>query len=397
MDILVLNSGSSSLKYQYLNSVTGEVYGKGLIERIGIEGSNISHDKKGEKTVIERYLPTHKEAVELLFEVLQHEDYGIIKDLDEIKAIGHRVVHGGPIVFPTLVDDKVIETLEYAKRFAPLHNPGAIAGIQGVEEVAPGKPNVIVVDTGFHADIPDENALYAIPYEYYTKDAIKRYGAHGISHKYITMKTAEHLGKKVEDTNIITVHLGNGASITAVKNGKSYDTSMGLTPLEGLVMGTRSGDIDPAVVFTLGRLYDISYDEMDTLLNKKSGLLGVSGVSSDMRDVEKAALEGNERAQLALKMFYNRVKKYIGSYMALLGHVDAISFAGGIGENSFTTRGHILEGLEGLGIKYDKNLNDGAREEKEISAKDSDIRIFIIPTNEELMIARETQAIVEKL
>ncbi|MGY3776279.1 acetate/propionate family kinase [Helcococcus sueciensis] len=397
MDILVLNSGSSSLKYQYLNSVTGEVYAKGLIERIGIEGSNIAHNTKDYKTQIERDLPSHKEAVELLFEVLLDEEHGIIKDIDEIKAVGHRVVHGGPIVFPTLVDDKVIDTLEYAKRFAPLHNPGAIAGILGVEEVAPGKPNVIVVDTGFHADIPDENSIYAIPYKYYEEDAIKRYGAHGISHKYITMKTAEHLGKDVEDVNVITVHLGNGASITAVKNGKSYDTSMGLTPLEGLVMGTRSGDIDPAVVFTLGKLHNLSYDDMDTLLNKQSGLLGVSGVSSDMRDVEKAANEGNERAQLALKMFYNRVKKYIGSYMALLGKVDAISFAGGIGENSYFTRANILDGLENLGIIYDKSLNDGAREEKEITGKGSKVKVFITPTNEELMIARETQNIVENL
>lgn len=397
MDILVLNSGSSSLKYQYLNSVTGEVYAKGLIERIGIKGSNIAHNTKDYKTQIERDLPSHKEAVELLFEVLLDDEHGIIKDIDEIKAVGHRVVHGGPIVFPTLVDDKVIETLEYAKRFAPLHNPGAIAGILGVEEVAPGKPNVIVVDTGFHADIPDENSIYAIPYKYYEEDAIKRYGAHGISHKYITMKTAEHLGKDVEDVNVITVHLGNGASITAVKNGKSYDTSMGLTPLEGLVMGTRSGDIDPAVVFTLGRLHNLSYDDMDTLLNKQSGLLGVSGVSSDMRDVEKAANEGNERAQLALNMFYNRVKKYIGSYMALLGEVDAISFAGGIGENSYSTRANILDGLENLGIIYDKSLNDGAREEKEITGEGSKVKVFITPTNEELMIARETQNIVENL
>lgn len=397
MDILVLNSGSSSLKYQYINSETGKVYGKGLIERIGIEGSNISHKANGRETVIERDLPTHKEAVELLFEVLLNEDYGIIKDLDEIKAIGHRIVHGASIVNPTLVDDKVIDTLEFAIRFAPLHNPGAIAGIKGVEEVVPGKPNVIVVDTGFHADIPAENAIYAIPYEYYTQDKIKRYGAHGISHKYITLKTAELLNKKPEDVNLITVHLGNGASITAVKGGKAYDTSMGLTPLEGLVMGTRSGDVDPAVVFTLGKQHNLSYDEMDTLLNKKSGLLGVSGVSSDFRDVQIAANEGNERAKLAINMFVNRVKKYIGSYMALLGHVDAISFAGGIGENSDFARHEILTGLEELGIKFDSKLNECAREQKDISAEDSKIKVFIIPTNEELMIARETQNIVENL
>lgn len=397
MDILVLNSGSSSLKYQYLNSVTGEVYGKGLIERIGIEGSNIVHNKKDQKVKIERFLPSHKEAVKLLFEVLQHEDYGIIKDIDEIKAVGHRIVHGGPIVFPTLVNDEVLEKLKYAIRFAPLHNPGAIAGLLGIEEVAPGKPNVICVDTGFHADIPEENAVYAIPYEYYTEDSIKRYGAHGISHKYITMKTAEKLGKDIKDTNVITVHLGNGASITAVKNGKSFDTSMGLTPLEGLVMGTRSGDIDPALVFTLGKLHNLSYDELDTLLNKKSGLLGISGVSSDFRDVQLAAEEGNKRAELAIKMFVNRVKKYIGSYMALLGRVDAISFAGGIGENSDFARKEILTGLEDLGIIFDEKANDGAREEKEITGEGSKVRVFILPTNEELMIARETQNIVENL
>ena len=398
MDILVLNSGSSSLKYQYINSVSGEVYGKGLIERIGIEGSNIVHKAHGEETKIERDLPTHKEAVELLFEVLLDENYGIIKDIDEIKAIGHRIVHGASIVHPTLVDEKVIETLEFAKRFAPLHNPGAIAGIHGVEEVVPGKPNVIVVDTGFHADIPDENAIYAIPYEYYEKDQIKRYGAHGISHKYVTMQTAELLGKSVDDTNVITVHLGNGASVTAVKNGKSYDTSMGLTPLEGLVMGTRSGDVDPAVVFTLGKMYGYSYEEIDTILNKKSGLLGVSGISSDMRDVQEAAANGNERAQLALDMFVNRVKKYIGSYAALLERVDAIAFAGGIGENADDIRKLIIDGLEILGAKIDDSLNDGLRGElKDISAEDSKVKVLVVPTNEELMIARETQNIVEKL
>lgn len=398
MDILVLNSGSSSLKYQYINSVSGEVYGKGLIERIGIKGSNISHKKPGhDEVVIERDLPDHKEAVALLFEVLLNEEYGIISNLDDIQAVGHRVVHGLSITEPTLVNDEVIEALEFATRFAPLHNPGAIAGIKGVEEVAPGKPNVIVVDTGFHSDIPEENSVYAIPYEYYTNDHIKRYGAHGISHKYITLRTAELLEKDPEDLNLITVHLGNGASITAVKNGKSYDTSMGLTPLEGLVMGTRSGDIDPAIVFTLGKQYDLSYDEIDNILNKKSGLLGVSGVSSDFRDIEEAAAQGNKRAQLAFDIFVNRVKKYIGSYTALLGRLDAISFAGGIGENADTVRHAILTGLEILGVEFDPALNDGARDEREISTPDSKVKVFITPTNEELMIARETQNIVENL
>lgn len=398
MDILVLNSGSSSLKYQYINSVSGEVYGKGLIERIGIEGSNIEHKKLGsDPYVIERYLPSHTEAVKLLFEVLLDKEHGIIDNLDDIQAIGHRVVHGASITEPTLVNDEVLETLEFAKRFAPLHNPGAIAGIQGVEALAPGKPNVIVVDTGFHSDIPQENALYAIPYKYYTEDKIKRYGAHGISHKYVTLKTAELMEKDPEELNVITVHLGNGASISAVKNGHCYDTSMGLTPLEGLVMGTRSGDLDPAVVFTIGKQHDLTYDQMDTLLNKESGLLGVSGISSDFRDVTEAAEAGNERAQIALDMFINRVKKYIGAYSALLGRVDAISFAGGIGENSDFARAEILKGLENLGISIDPTLNEGAREEKEISAKDSKVRVFITPTNEELMIARETQHIVENL
>ncbi|MFL8887321.1 acetate/propionate family kinase [Helcococcus kunzii] len=398
MDILILNSGSSSLKYQYMNSVSGKVYGKGLIERIGIEGSNIQH-KKGdeEKVIIERDLPSHKEAVELLFEVLQHEDYGIIDNVDDIQAIGHRIVHGGSIIQPQLVDDKALETLEDAIRFAPLHNPGAIQGILGVQAVVPGKPNVICVDTGFHASIPEENSVYAIPYEYYEKDKIKRYGAHGTSHKYITLQVAEKLGKKPEEVNIITCHLGNGSSITAVKNGKSYDTSMGLTPLEGLVMGTRSGDIDPAVIFVLGKQYNMSYEEMDTLLNKKSGLLGLSGVSSDFRDVTIASKEGNERAKLTIDVFANRAKKYIGAYMALLGKVDAIAFAGGIGENSDFARKIILDGLEELGVKLDESKNSGAREEKEISADDSKVKIFIVPTNEELMIARETQNIVENL
>ena len=398
MDILVLNSGSSSLKYQFMNSVSGEVYGKGLIERISLQGANIEHKKGDRKVSIERDLPTHKEAVELLFEVLLDDDYGIIDSIDQIEAIGHRVVHGGPISKPTLVNDEVMKTLEDATRFAPLHNPGAIQGILGVEEVAPGKPNVICVDTGFHSSIPEENAVYAIPYEYYEKDQIKRYGAHGTSHHYITIELAKLLDKPVEEVNAVTCHLGNGASITAVKNGKSYDTSMGLTPLEGLVMGTRSGDIDPAVIFTLGKEYGYSYDEMDTLLNKQSGLLGVSGVSSDTRDVENAAKEGNKRAQLALDMFANRAKKYVGAYMALLGKVDAIAFAGGIGENSDITRENILSGLEDFGIKIDPEKNNGARgETKEISTDDSRIKVYIVPTNEELMIARETQKIVENL
>lgn len=398
MDILVINSGSSSLKYQFMNSVNGEVYGKGLIERIGLQGSNIEHKKGDRKISIERELPTHKEAVELLFEVLLNKDYGIIDSIDQIKAIGHRVVHGGPITETKLVDDEVMKTLEDATRFAPLHNPGAIQGILGVEEVAPGKPNVICVDTAFHSTIPAENAIYAIPYEYYENDQIKRYGAHGTSHQFITLQLAELLNKDVNDVNAITCHLGNGASITAVKNGKSYDTSMGLTPLEGLVMGTRSGDIDPAVVFTLGKQYGYSYEEMDTLLNKKSGLLGVSGVSSDTRDVQEAAENGNERAKLALDMFANRAKKYVGAYMALLGRLDAIAFAGGIGENSDITRENVLSNLEEFGIKIDPAKNNGSRGEvKEISADDSRIKVFIVPTNEELMIAKETQKIVENL
>lgn len=398
MDILVLNSGSSSLKYQFMNSVSGEVYGKGLIERIGLEGANITHKKGSDSITIERNLPSHKEAVELLFEVLLDENHGIIKNIDDIQAIGHRVVHGGPIVEPTLVNEETMEILKEFIKFAPLHNPGAIQGILGVEAVAPGKPNVICVDTGFHASIPEENSVYAIPYEYYEKDKIKRYGAHGTSHKYVTIKLAEKLGKPVEEVNAITCHLGNGASITAVKNGHSFDTTMGLTPLEGLVMGTRSGDIDPAIVFTLGKQYGMSLEELDNLLNKKSGLMGVSGISSDYRDVENAMLEGNERAKLALQLFHNRAKKYVGAYLATLGNVDAIAFAGGIGENSDLARREILSNLEAFGIKVEPAKNDGVRgEEIEISADDSKIKVFIIPTNEELMIARDTQHIVENL
>lgn len=397
MDILIVNCGSSSLKYQFMNSVEGTVYGKGLIERIGLDGANISHKKDGKETVIERDLPSHKEAVQLLFEVLLNEEYGLIKDIDQIEAIGHRVVHGGPISHPTLINDEVLETLKEYVKFAPLHNPGAIQGILGVEEVAPGKPNVICVDTGFHTSIPEENAVYAIPYEYYKKDNIKKYGAHGISHEYVTIKTAELLDKPVEETNVVTCHLGNGASITAVKNGKSFDTSMGLTPLEGLVMGTRSGDLDPAVVFTLSKQNGLSDDDIYTLLNKKSGLLGLSGLSSDFRDIQLAMEDGNERAKLALDVFVHRAKKYVGAYMAILGRVDAIAFAGGIGENSTYARREILKGLEAFGVELDLERNETRGEEKLISTDASKVKVFVIPTNEELMIARETQKIVEKL
>lgn len=397
MDILIINSGSSSLKYQFMNSVKGTVYGKGLIERIGLEGSNISHKKDGKETVIERDLPTHKEAIQLLFEVLLNDEYGLIKNMDEIEAIGHRVVHGGPISEPTLVTDEVLETVKEYIKFAPLHNPGAIQGILGVEEVAPSKPNVICVDTGFHTSIPKENAVYAIPYDLYSKDNIKRYGAHGISHEYVTIKTAELLEKPVEETNVITCHLGNGASITAVKNGKSFDTSMGLTPLEGLVMGTRSGDLDPAVVFTLSKQHGLSSEEIDNLLNKQSGLLGLSGVSSDFRDVQLAMEDGNKRAKLALDVFAHRAKKYVGAYMAILGRVDAITFAGGIGENSDYARREVLRGLESFGVEIDLEKNNVRGEERLISTDKSKVKVFVVPTNEELMIARETQKIVEKL
>lgn len=394
MLVLVINCGSSSLKYQLLNVDTREVIGKGLVERIGIEGSVLTQTKDGVKTKVEVPMPTHEEAVRTVFEALTNSEYGLVKSIDEVDAIGHRVVHGGEITDSTVVTEDLKQAIREYTKFAPLHNPAGLLGIEACEKLVPGKPNVAVFDTAFHSTMPAKSFMYAIPYELYEEQKIRRYGFHGTSHKFVTRRTGELLGKSSSELNLVTVHLGNGSSITAVKNGKSVDTTMGLTPLEGLLMGTRSGDLDPAIVLFLQDDLGYSTEEVNNILNKKSGVLGVSGVSSDFRDLEEAAEKGDERAKLALDMFVQRVKKYIGAYMAELGHVDAICFAGGIGENSASMRADILAGLENFGVELDEEANN-TREEKLISKESSKVKVFVVPTNEELMIALDTQELVK--
>lgn len=397
MKILVINCGSSSLKYQLIDMETEELMAKGLVERIGIEGSRIKHEKIGkEKKTIETPMQDHKRALELVMESLTNEEYGAIKSLDEIDAVGHRVVHGGEdFAQSVIIDEKVLKGIEDNVEIAPLHNPPNIMGIKACQRLLPNVKQVAVFDTAFHQTMPAESYIYALPYEYYEKYKIRRFGFHGTSHKYITNRAAEMLGKDVNDVNLITCHLGNGSSICAVKNGKSIDTSMGFTPLEGLAMGTRCGDLDPAILPFLMEKENLSTDEINTLINKKSGVLGISGVSSDFRDIEAARDEGNKRAKLALDIFEKRVRGYIGSYMTELDHVDAIVFTAGVGENSIEMRESIVNGLKSLGIKIDTERNNVRGEDKLISADDSSIKIFVIPTNEELMIARDTKALVE--
>ncbi len=388
MKVLVINCGSSSLKYQLFDMTDESVLCKGLVERIGIEGSKLTHKVNGEKLVVEEPMKDHTEAINHVFDALLDEKYGVIKSLDEVSAIGHRVLHGGDkLTESCIIDDKVKDKIREFIKFGPLHNPANLMGIEACEKLAPGKKNIAVFDTAIHQTMPGKTFMYAIPYEYYEDYRLRKFGFHGTSHRYITLRTQQLLGK--EDINIITVHLGNGSSIAAVKNGKCYDTSMGLTPLEGLLMGTRSGDLDPTVMTFLMNEKGYSADEMNQILNKKSGVLGVSGISSDFRDLEEEAEKGNDRAQLALDMFIERVKRYIGGYMAELGHVDAICFAGGIGENSSSMRKDILDTFEELGVKLDLEKNN-TREEALISADDSKVKVYVVPTNEELMIARDT-------
>lgn len=390
MKILVINCGSSSLKYQLFDMDNEEVLGKGIVERIGIDGSRIKHEVDGEKFVQDIVADNHTQAIEKVFEVITDEENGLVSSLDEITAIGHRVLHGGEeLTESTLIDDHVKEVIKEYVKFGPLHNPANLMGIEACEKIAPGKPNVAVFDTAFHQSMPAMNYMYGIPYEYYEKYRIRKFGFHGTSHKYITKRTAELLEKPEDEINIITVHLGNGSSLSAVKNGKCFDTTMGLTPLEGLMMGTRSGDLDPTVLTFLMEEEGFTPAEMNSILNKKSGALGVSQMSSDFRDLEDAAEEGNERAKLTLDMFSQRVRKYIGAYMAELGHVDAICFSGGIGENSLIMRADIVSGLEELGIEIDAERNN-TRKEALISSDNSRIKVFVVPTNEELMIARDT-------
>ncbi len=396
MKVLVINCGSSSLKYQVLDMTNEELICKGLVERIGMEGSVISHTKTGmDKFVLEAPMKDHKDAIGHVIDALKDEEHGVVKDMNEIGAVGHRVVHAGEkFAHSVLITDDVIKALEECVELAPLHNPPNLLGIAACQELMPGTPMVGVFDTAFHQTMPPQSYIYAIPYEYYEKYGIRRYGFHGTSHKYVSERAAEMLNVNIEDLKIITCHLGNGASVSAIKRGKCIDTSMGLTPLEGLVMGTRSGDIDPAIVTYIREKENLEQGVANEILNKKSGMLGISGVSSDFRDIEAAAEEGNERAMLALKVFAQRVKFYIGGYIAEMNGVDAIVFTAGVGENDMGMRDIICNEMGNLGIKLDLVKNKVRGKEMVISAEDSKVKVLLIPTNEELMIARDTYNIV---
>ena len=396
MKILVINCGSSSLKYQLFDMDTNEVLAKGLVERIGIEGSNLQHSPAGkDKVVFEQPLANHGEAIKLVMDKLTDAEVGVISSLKEIGGVGHRVLHGGKYYSESIVvDDKALETMKQIIPLGPLHMPANIMGIEACQELMPGVPNVAVFDTAFHQTMPPKAYMYALPYEYYEKYDVRRYGFHGTSHKYVTKRAIEMLGGNAEDTKIVTCHLGNGSSISAVKDGKCIDTSMGLTPLAGFEMGTRCGDIDPAIVPFIMKNETLTPDEIDTIMNKKSGLLGVTGRSSDFRDAEAAMNEGDERCKLALDMFRYQIAKYIGSYIVALGGCDAIVFTAGIGENNGGHRAAICEYLEFLGLKIDPEQNSKRGSELVISAPDSKIKVLLIPTNEELMIAQDTMDLI---
>ena len=398
MKVLVINCGSSSLKYQVLEMDDQSLLCKGLVERIGIEGSVITHTKTGmDKFVLEVPMKDHTDAIGHVLDALTDKDHGVVADMKEIGAVGHRIVHGGEkFAQSVLITDDVIKAIEECVPLAPLHNPANLLGIAACTKLMPGTPQVGVFDTAFHQTMPAESYIYALPYEYYEKYGVRRYGFHGTSHRYVSAKAAEMLGKDLKDLKIVTCHLGNGASLAAIKNGECFDTSMGLTPLEGLVMGTRCGDIDPAILGFIADKENLSLADLDKVINKKSGVEGISGVSSDFRDVETAAKEGNARAQLALDVYVHRVKHYLGAYIAEMNGVDAIVFTAGLGENGKTTRADICKDMEYLGIKLDAAKNDVRGKETVISADDSKVKVLLIPTNEELMIAMDTCEIVGK-
>lgn len=397
MNVLVINCGSSSLKYQLFDMKDESVLAKGLVERIGIEGAKLTHEgPKGNKEKIEVPMKDHKEALGHVLDAITHVEYGAIKSLDEINAIGHRVVHAGEkFSSSVIITDAVMAALEECIELAPLHNPPNIMGVSAMQELLPGVSNVGVFDTAFHQTMPKSSYVYALPYEYYERDHVRRYGFHGTSHKYVSQRTAAILGKNIEDTKIITCHLGNGASLAAIDGGKSVDTSMGFTPLEGLVMGTRCGDIDPQIVTYIMGKENISLDEMNNIMNKKSGVLGISGVSSDFRDIEDAAKAGNERAILALDIYHLNVRKYIAAYASVLGGVDAIVFTAGLGENGIDSREAICQNLEFMGAVLDPVKNKVRGKEATVSTDDSKVKIMVVPTNEELMIARDTLELVK--
>ena len=394
MNVLVINAGSSSLKYQLLNPENGELLAKGLCERIGIDGKftyKPQVEGKAKQDAVDVAMPTHSEAIQTVLNALVDEKNGVIASMKEIDAVGHRVVHGGEEFNKSvLITDEVLKAIEDCNPLAPLHNPANLIGIRACAEIMPGVPMVAVFDTAFHQTMPAKAYMYALPYEYYAEDKVRRYGFHGTSHKYVAARAAAMLGKKPEECKLISCHLGNGSSVTAVDCGVSVDTSMGFTPLAGVCMGTRSGDLDAGILQYLMNKKGMNIDEMLNVLNKKSGVQGVSGVSSDFRDLENAGKEGNERASLAVDMFNYGVKKLIGSYAAAMGGVDAIIFTAGVGENSKSQRMEIASGLEFMGVKMCEKANDIRGEEAVISAADSKVKVLLIPTNEELMIAMDT-------
>ena len=399
MNVLVINAGSSSLKYQLLNPETGELLAKGLCERIGIDGKFTYKPQLPGKEKIDAAdvaMPTHSEAIQTVLNALVDAKNGVVGSMKEIDAVGHRVVHGGEkFAKSVVINDEVMAAIEECNPLAPLHNPANIIGIKACQALMPGVPMVAVFDTAFHQTMPPVAYTYALPYEYYEKDKVRRYGFHGTSHKYVAQRAADMLGKPIESLKLISCHLGNGSSVTAVDGGKSVDTSMGFTPLAGVPMGTRSGDLDAGILEYLMNKYGMNITEMLTILNKKSGVQGVSGVSSDFRDLSAAAEKGNKRAGLAVDLFNYGVKKLIGAYAAAMGGVDAIIFTAGVGENSAEQRMAIASGLEFMGVKMDEDANRVRGEERVISAADSKVKVLLIPTNEELMIAMDTAALVK--
>ena len=399
MKILVVNCGSSSIKYQLINMEDESVVAKGLVERIGMDGSVLTHQPTGQdKVIINSDIPNHTVGIKLVLNAFIDPKYGVLKNMDEIKAVGHRVVHGGEkFSASVIITPDVMAGIEECIDMAPLHNPPNIAGINACKEVMPNVPQVAVFDTAFHQTMPKYSFLYGLPYEAYIKYGLRRYGFHGTSHKFVAQQASEMLGKPQSELKMITCHLGNGSSVAAIKYGKCMDTSMGFTPLEGLVMGTRSGVIDPAIIPFLMKKTDMTVDQINDYLNKKSGVLGISGVSSDFRDIEEAFHEGNERAGLALDIFAYKVRKYIGSYAAAMGGVDVIVFTAGLGENSATMRAKICEGLEFLGVFIDPKKNDVRGKERIVSTDTASVKVLLIPTNEELMIARDTNTICNVL
>ena len=397
MNILVINCGSSSLKYQLIDSESEKVLAKGLCERIGIDGRLTYSPAGGEKEVTDAPMPTHTEAIQLVLDALTNEKTGVIKSLDEVGAVGHRLVHGGEkFACSVVITDEVLAAVEECNDLAPLHNPANLIGVDACKKCMPGVPMVGVFDTAFHQTMPKEAYMYALPYEYYEKYKVRRYGFHGTSHSFVSKRTAEFLGKDIKDMKIIVCHLGNGSSISAVKGGESIDTSMGLTPLEGVPMGTRSGDIDPAILEFLAKKEDMDIFQLVNVLNQKSGVFGVSGgLSSDFRDLENAAKEGNDKAALARDTFAYKVAKYVGAYAAAMNGVDAIAFTAGVGENDGGVRKAVVERLGFLGVELDEEANKKRGEDNIISTPDSKVTVCVIPTNEELAIARETLALVK--